>query len=245
MDQDQTSQQKVDWMYRSKILLRIMSTEYITVHLKTLAGEILPLHVKESSSLQEISLLASTQYPDQLPPRRTKIIPFSEEDQDLKSQEAVQDGQLLLVVIQDAPTLEMGLFEDGNPYERFAIPFRDQIMYLYMLSYRSRIQQVTLAEYAISLTPDITLPSKTFLRQGRVLYELIRALFPDVTPQEMKELYDIVMPYWQELTYRKGHGFIHTRSPKEPILCDCGSIIQHTSMRTHLKSRKHMASLSQ
>jgi hypothetical protein len=215
----------------------------IRISLKNMAGEIFPMEVDPSSSLLEIAQLASAQDPEQFPPGRTKIMRMDEEQK-----EDLTADETLLVVITEGPRLESGVFpQDGKPYDRWVIPFRERTLYLY--TFQNHFRSFSSSGYAASWSSEVKRPSMLFT--SNVLYDLIRILVADndltkihtsdVTPQEMKMLYDIVIPYYQELDNKTGHLTEHLYNSSEPVSCECGSIVKRNSLRTHVHTRKHKA----
>lgn len=209
----------------------------ISIYLKTMAGEIFPMEVNPSDSLLEIAQQATAQDPEQFPSGRTKVMRMEEQEE---QKEDLTAEETLLVFITEGLRLESGVFpEGGKKYHRWVIPFRGRTLYLYTSQWFSRFTGQLLAEYAASWSPEVTKPSA--LCSSMTLYVLMKAVAPDVTPQEMTMLYDIVLPYYQELSEKTGRHIDHEYSGSEPLICGCGSVIQRKSMRTHVHTKKHKA----
>jgi hypothetical protein len=95
--------------------------------------------------------------------------------------------------------------------------------------------------YDASFFPEAT--SDKYKKSGEsvTLLWVIRTILPDVEPSQMKYLYDIVLPYYEELGREEERKYVHTYWSKEPMECDCGSIVQRSSMAGHKKTKKHIA----
>jgi len=211
----------------------------MSIYLKNMAGEMIPMKVDPSASLLEIAQQASVQDPKQFPPGRTSVMRLEEEQK-----ESLTADETLLVFITEGPYLESGVFpKGGKPYDRWVIPFRGQTLYLYTQKHHNKFAGVSIfiiSEYSVSWSPEVTKP--THLPRSTILYDLMKWFISDVTPQEMTMLYDIVLPYYQELDKKKGQvSTAQIYNPSEPLQCGCGSIIKRKSLYDHDHTRKHKA----
>ncbi len=142
----------------------------------------------------------------------------------------------------------------GEPYMRFTIPFRCRTIYVYALScacpapHQERQPYFMISEYSdpceewwpVAKRMDEP-PTLSYLG-GYVLYELLQLMYDDsVTPQEMKIMYDIVLPYYHELSRETGVEYEHTFLRTEPVLCDCGAVAKRSGLTSHYKTKKHLA----
>jgi hypothetical protein len=215
-----------------------MSTP-ITIYIKNMAGEMSPLEVSRGTTPSQLVKQLSALNKEVYPIGRTVIL--QEEEQ--KEEVPLTEEEVVCVFVKEGAQKESGCFIGGKPYTRLLIPFDDQTLYLYVMSYHvgylcNGLRRV---EYGASLSPEITKPSETFQSKGLCLYEIVRDLVPDVTPSQMKYLYSIVLPYYDELAREENVIYHHYYNEKERIECDCGSIIQQSSVSSHQKTKKHMA----
>ncbi len=231
-----------------------MST--LTVYIKNMAGDVSPLEVDSSATKDDIALLLFHMEPELYPLQRTLVLRTwleessesesegeEEEEEEHKSVDPpLMDGEVLSVFVMEEVRVETGRFpQGGKPYTRLLIPFEGMTLYLYVMGYRTCLRPDELtATYGASFSPQVTSPSHTFQAQSIYLFHTIRTLVPDVRPEQMTYLYDIVAPYYDERGRQEEVEYTHRYDPKEPILCACGSTIQRSSLPGHRKTKKHL-----
>lgn len=227
----------------------------ITIYVKNMAGEVLPLELDSSSTVHDIALQLFRIEPELYPLQRTQILRTWLEEEESSEDESEEDqeeqktvdpplieGEIVSVFVLDEVRVETGRFpEGGKPYTRLLVPFQGMTLYLYVMSYRTCLRPSELtATYAASFSPQVTKPSQTFQAQSIYLFHTIRTLVPEVSPEQMAYLYSIVLPYFHERGRQEEVQYSHMYDNKEPILCSCGSTIQRSSVAGHAKTKKHM-----
>jgi hypothetical protein len=214
----------------------------IQIQLKTLSGDLFPLEVSPSVSLEEIAQRASVTYPESFPSGRTKVLAMEEE------QKEREEGEILLVVVSDPPLMEEGRYpQGGQPYVRWTITLGGETYYLYIVKWwKSHANGVIYPEYAIGKTETVTKPSETHGPCYKDLWLIISEAVP-VTPKmmkelpkKMKELREMMNPYLERKTEEHGGWpLVHYMDKEEPVECGCGSVIKYAGMKAHEKTKKH------
>jgi hypothetical protein len=216
----------------------------IQIYLKTMAGDLFPLEVEPSTSLTDVAKKASSQFPEQFPSGRTKVL-LEEEQKELEAEQ-------VLVAMVLVPYRESGVFPvgsesylEGQSYVRYVIPFRGESVYVYLLGYvcKHRGKVWCQGMYGASLSPD---PADLILRYKWFecnLTETMQCILPDVSPHETRMIREITTPYFVEVTEQGDftEPFRESIQLDEPIACGCGSVVKHIGMKSHLKTKKHVA----
>jgi hypothetical protein len=207
------------------------------IHIKNMAGDLFPLQVEPSNDLQTILSALHSIDPIMYPLSRTLLfrVPSNEEDEgDSKEVEPFfQDDEVISVFVSDAPTVEKGVFPlGGQPYVRFVIPIADKIIYLY----RNFMYETVV--YGTSLSARVTRPSDSH-GYARTLYDAVLAVHPDVTPEQMLDVYDIVFPYLEQEGHDLGREIRHEYNPKEPIRAPSGFVVQRSGLTRHKATKKY------
>jgi hypothetical protein len=203
----------------------------VTVFVKNMGGDVLPLNVSSHTTLPQIAQQLSLVYPE-YPASLTQLFRFPEGEE--KESSPVEEGTVLVAVVRNAPVKETGFWSiGGQPYIRFAFPFRGRTLYIYP------IYSYDIAWYALTFQQETTKLSAVRETDGSILYNEVSQLVPDVTPQEMSEFYEVLIPYYKELSEKTGRVFRQEYRPKEPLVCECGSVVQRSSMSGHVKTKKH------
>lgn len=212
-----------------------------SIYVKNLSGDLVSLDVPSEYNLQVVLDFLYSIDPVSYPSSRTLLfrVPSQQllEEQDFGDSKEVeppfQEGEILSVFVSEAPTIEKGSFPiGGQPYVRFVIPIADKTLYIY----RNFMFQVV--TYGMTLSPVVTRPSDSH-GYARTLYDAVLAIHPDVTPDQMLDIYDHVFPYLEQEAHDFGWELTHEFNPKEPIQCECGSVIQRSSLRGHESTKKH------
>ena len=211
-----------------------------SIYIKNMSGDLVSLEVTSEYNLQVVLDLLYSIDPVSYPRSRTllfRVPSQQQEEQDFGDSKEVdppfQEGDILSVFISDAPTIEKGSYPiGGQPYVRFVIPIADKTLYIYR---NFRFQVVT---YGMTLSPVVTCPSDSH-GYARTLYDAVRVIHPDVTPDQMLDIYDHVFPYLEQEAHDQNVTLTHEFNPKEPIQCECGSVVQRSSLRGHESTKKH------
>lgn len=209
-----------------------------SIYVKNLSGDLIPLEVPSEYNLQVVLDLLHSIDPVLYPLSRTILfrVPSQQEEDFGDSKEIdhpFQEGEIISVFVSDAPTIEKGTFPiGGQPYVRFVIPIAEKTLYIY------RNFMFSVVTYGMSLSPVVTRPSDSH-GYARTLYDAVRAIHPDVTPDQMLDIYDVVFPYLEQEALDHRVTLTHEFNPKEPILCECGSLVQRSSLRGHQATKKH------
>lgn len=208
-----------------------------SIYVKNMSGDLVSLEVPSEYNLQVVLDLLHSIDPHTYPRSRTILFRVPSQQDDFGDSKEVeppfQEGDILSVFISDAPTIEKGTFPiGGQPYVRFVIPIADKTLYIY------RVLQFRVVTYGMSLSPVVTRPSDSY-GYARTLYDAVRAIHSDVTPDQMLDIYDHVFPYLDQEAHDFGCELIHEFNPKEPIQCECGSVVQRSSLRGHESTKKH------
>ena len=218
------------------------ATDLITVYVKNLAGDLFPLEVEPTLPLHEIANELTLSDPEAYPIGRVQLLrlPQSDEEGDEKEfQPPLSPEEVLAVVIMDSARLEHGVFpQGGQTYTRIALPFRGKPLYLYLVPYGSGFRERTWM-FGTSLSAEVTKPSETIQGKHHFLYQTMTTVVPDVTPGEMSVLYEMVIPYCDELEKGDDYTYHHLFDPKEPVECGCGSIVKRSGLTAHTKTKKH------
>ena len=205
------------------------------IYIKNMAGDLFPLEVTPSNNLQVILQALYALDPIAYPSFRTTVfrIPQDDEEDSKEVEPVIQEDEAFYVFVSDGPVIEKGTFPiGGQPYVRFVIPIAGKTIYIY------RNHMFETIVYGMSLSPLVTRPSDSH-RYARTLYDAVRAVHSDVTPAEMLEVYDTVFPYLEQEQLDNNLQYKHEFNPKEPIECECGSVIQRSSLTGHDASKKH------
>lgn len=222
----------------------------ITIYIKNLAGDLFPIDVEPTLPLHEIAQQLTLSDPEAYPINRVCLFRFPQEEEEEQGDEKespppLSPDDILSVYILDPYRIEHGVFpQGGEPYSRIVFPFRGRTLYLYLTSYESGSCTRTI-QFAVSWTPDVTKPPETFHAHHLYLYQTMKTFIPDVTPTEMRTLYDIVLPYCDQMGTANGCKYIHTLHPKEPVECQCGAIIKRSGMLSHIRTKKHISFVQQ
>lgn len=226
------------------------ATDLITVYVKNLAGDLFPLEVEPTLPLHEIAHELTLSDPEAYPIGRVQLLRLPQSDEDEEGDEKefqppLSPEEVLAVVIMDSARLEQGIWpQGGQTYTRLVIPFRGQPLYLYLTYHGNGFRERTWM-FGTSLSPAVTKPSETIRGQHHFLYQTMKTAVPDVTPAEMSALYEVVIPYCNELEKGDEYAYLHLFDPKEPVECGCGSVVKRSGLTAHTKTKKHMLFVQQ
>ena len=221
----------------------VKSVMSVSIYLKNIAGDLFPLDVAPSASLEEIADQASASHPESFPPGRTKVLSMEEHEEHEEDEEHEKD-EMLLVVVLDGPVIDTGVYsDDGESYERWNIALRGEMYYIYLIDYG--LQPLTgerATIYAVCVTEEVTNSLDTHSRSHSFLWDLITFYIPDVTPKEMKMVRDILEPAVQAMAEAKGwDNIVQLISKNERVECGCGSVVKYSGLKIHEKTKKHQA----
>lgn len=233
----------------------------VTVHIKNMAGEILPLVLPSRSTLKEVEQRLTAMDRVVYPPFRTKVLRLAqeEEEEEKKGEEEVplQEEEMLAVFVTSDFTMETGVFPDephgillpcynGKPYTRYLFPLKelihnhptDDILYVYPLrDYPMKGPTNCMFHVSLSSSPL----DKTYLfNWGRVLSKLVYMTSPYITRDAMKYIQDTVNAHYQQLQNETGIHCAQLYHAKEVVACDCGAYVQRSGLPAHLKTKKHI-----
>ena len=216
-----------------------MSVASVSIYLKNIAGDLFPLDVAPSASLEEIAEQASASHPEPFPPGRTKVLSM----EDSKEHE---EGEMLLVVVLDSPIMEKGIYpQGGQPYTRWSVSLRGKKHYLYINKFHSPWgKNILEPDYAFGVKENVTKPSESHSGLSTDLWHLVKLYVPDVTPNEMNGLREMVEPYLQQVEqpnnkHPNGREIVQYISKDEPMECGCGSVVKYSGLKSHEKTKKH------
>lgn len=228
-----------------------MSATTITVHIKNMAGDLLPMEVpigtKNEALIQRLTTLYSSLYPR----HRTHIFRSDNGEDEKKAKHPLEDGEIIVAFVSEGAVKETGIFGDepwvfkewrGKSYTRFRVPIGDVYLYVYALSVPMIAGSARQCYYRVSLSPYPFTRGAAEV-DGYVLYRLVVHLLPEVTPEEMKVLYDIVESYYEELSCEDNIKYNHSYAMDEPVACDCGVLVQRSAMPPHCKTKRHRTRL--
>ena len=213
----------------------VKSVKSVSIYLKNIAGDLFPLDVAPSTSLEEIADQASVSHPESFPPGRTKVLSMEENKEHEKD-------EMLLVVVLDGPVIDTGAYsDDGESYERWNIALRGEMYYIYIIDYGWKPLTGERAPiYAIGVTEEVTNSLDTHSRPSSFLWDLITFYIPDVTPKEMKRVREILEPAVQAMAEDEGWDeIVQLISKNEPVECGCGSVVKYSGLKVHEKTKKH------
>jgi len=217
----------------------------INIWLKTMAGEMLPLSVAPSDTLQDIARELPLTYP-QFPAYYTKVLRLSDEDGDEKDRPLEEDETLCVfvhevfteqtfdgnhMVVVQHPLLELTLGVTHFLDEGLGIPdmLRNQKVVRYNLYYMEsvpcEIPHSTGCIY-LAMSLEERIPSIRWLTLGE-RQEVLEGIRTRISAHYAS----------QKITVA------HAHYPKERHLCECGSDILFKSIASHEKTKKHRAFL--
>ena len=224
----------------------------INIWLKTMAGEMLPLSVAPSDTLQDIARELPITYP-QFPSYYTKVLRLSDEDGDEKDGKEKEDRPLeedetLCVLVHEVfteqtfdgnhmvvvhhPLLELTLGVTHFLDEGLGIPnmLRNQKVVRYNLYYMEddvpcEIPHSTGCVY-LAMSLEERIPSIRWLTLGE-RQNMLEGIWTRISAHYAS----------QKITVA------HAHYPKERHLCECGSDILFKSIASHEKTKKHQAFL--
>jgi len=214
----------------------------ISVFVKNMAGDMTLLEVPTGTKVEDMPSRLTELDSEAYPPYRTHVFRSTEEEE---KDTILREEDILAVLIIDLPEPETGVFPHhgrsycgnactrGKPYTRFVFQFGDITIYLYGMIWEGCCDSKQ-TQFAISLSPELNNPS-VFASHGMVLYQTVLDVI-DIAPSQMKNIYDVVNPYYEKLG-----GYVHSYNPREPVECDCGSVVLRSSMPAHKKTKKHIA----
>jgi hypothetical protein len=242
-----------------------MSSAQLTVYIKNMAGDLQSVEMPNGSYMEDLMKRLSELDIKQYPLGRTHVFRADNEKVEGKEEaKLLEDGEMVSVFVSEIQK-EAGIFREdvdvrvpelrkGEPYMRFTIPLRGRKVYVYALSCAIERSPDTERQqyYLVSWYSDPCekwwpiykpgFPPTISYLDGYVLYGLFYAMLDNrVTPEEMKMIYDIVLPYYEEQSRETGIEYNYSVINEERILCDCGSVVKRSSLKSHYKTKKHQA----
>lgn len=218
-----------------------MASSLIQVFVKLLSGDLIPLSVDQTQGLDSVKQELHKIDPISYPLYKIQILHLDEE----KENDTLYEGEILAVFINHY-SIENNVFLPfhNKYYNRFVIPLERVTFYIYYnISSAYYTGRQWWIQYYVSITPIAeTDQSDLWLS---CLYDAVCKKYPNVTPEEMKEIYHFVLPNIDEEMKKimnpkePQNKFEHCVNRKEKLLCDCGSIVTRNSLNAHRKSSKH------
>ena len=198
-----------------------MSTT-ITIYLKNMAGDLRPLEVDPSCTEADLLTRLLQLDPVSYPRNRTSIL----------SPGPLEHEGIVSIWVEAGPYVETWE-EKGQERIRFVVPFAKDTLHIQRV-FLLRTRVWFTARFASSESNKYTLPICA------TLYDAIHLIWPEVTPSDMQDISSFVEEYLSHESVQKGIIYHYEYSPKEPIQCECGTIVQRSSMKNHTQSIVHI-----
>ena len=212
------------------------STSKITVHVKTMAGEMIPLSIDPSIGLRAIEIALRTENP-KIYSTPFRVFPLEEYD----THTPFYDGMYFGVYLFPPPTLE-----DIQSYDQldcFTFQLNDQTVYVYTLL---TVTGQLLFRFSTQFIPlddaYLTSPYDQELRIGyyNSLFEAAVKRGMILHPRHSEAILSQIREFVTTHRYPDVHI---TQLSYEPVECPCGAVVQRRSLAMHQKSQKHIDQL--
>jgi len=195
----------------------------ITVYLKNLAGEILPMEADRSWSEEELLARMAALSLVKYPLGRTQI---------LRPSGPLEDQEILPIWVEAGPYVERWV-EDGRSHVRYVVPYEHGVIHIR----RILLHYTWVRFYAERVLDE---PSSEHVHPYMTLYEALRAVWPEVTPSDMRQVYSVILPDLEKESIQKGLIYNYEYFQEEPVECECGMIVERFDLSRHEKSVEHL-----
>jgi hypothetical protein len=204
--------------------------QMIEVHVKTMAGDIIPLLIDSSTGIHGIQN-ALRNFDQKTYSTPFRIFPLEEYDANARFYNGMQFG----VYVFPPPSLE-----DIQSYDQmdcFTFHVNDSTIYIYTVL---TADHQLLFRYSTSFIPlDEAYMPNPDLRLGyyTTLFEATAKRGSVIHPQHS----NVILSHIYEFVKTHRHPEVHiTTLSYEPVACPCGAVVQRRSMAAHQKSQKHI-----
>ena len=220
-------------------------TTAINIWLKTMAGEMLPLSVAPSDTLQDIARELPLTYP-QFPSYYTKVLRLSDEDGDEKDR--LEEDETLCVLVHEVFSEQT---HDGNHMVVVQHPLMELTIGVTHfldrgLGIPDMLRNQDVVRYNLYYIED-NVPCKMPHSDGCIfLASALEDRIPSIRWLTLGERQNVLEGIRTRISAHYASQKItvaHARYPKERHLCECGSDIMFKSIASHEKSKKHQAFL--
>ena len=222
-------------------------TTAINIWIKTMAGEMLPLSVAPSDTLQDIARELPLTYP-QFPSYYTKVLRLSDEDGDEKEDIPLEEDETLCVLVHEVFSEQT---HDGNHMVVVQHPLLELTIGVTHfldrgLGIPDMLHNQDVVRYNLYYIED-DVPCKMPHSDGCIfLASSLIDRIPSISWLTIRERQDVLEGIRTRISAHYASQKItgaHARYPKERHLCECGSDIMFKSIASHEKSKKHQAFL--
>lgn len=194
----------------------------LTIYLKNLAGDLLPLSADPSWGETELLAHLTALDPGNYPPKRTQI---------LRPPGPLEAEEVIVVWVEAGPYVERWESE-GKQHVRYVVPFPHGVLHVR----RILLFHTWVRFYAKHVSherdePEIVQPCAT-------LYEAIRAVWPEVTPGDMQTIYSVILPDLEKEAVRKGMIYCYEYFQEEPMECACGLIVPRSALSSQERTER-------
>lgn len=191
-----------------------------------MAGEITPVEAQEGWSEVELLSRLSAMNLGKYPLGRTQI---------LRPPGPLEKDEIMPIWIEAGPYVERWE-ENGKSQVRYIVPLGDSVLHI-----RRILKHYTWVRFhgVRVYHADPNTENRNDVIPYASLYEAIQAVWPEVTPTDMREIYSIILPDLEKESVQKGLIYNYQYSQEEPVECDCGLIVQRSILYLHVKSQEH------
>jgi hypothetical protein len=242
---------------------------HITVYIKNMAGDLLPVQLLPGSSLEQLAQTLYHMDHSLYPSHRTHLYRSlgdekDEKDEKEKSKKPVplEDGEVVSVFVsdeyastgffeKDIPTQYYwrSEFKKGAPYTRFTIPIANKMLYLYVVAINTSLAIGDLIlsgspkerklYFIASFASNMDTDTDT-IYSGYRLYDIMKDIFhSSITSHQMKTLYNIIQSHYTERSKETGLVYTQSYDQRENVMCDCGAVIRRAGLPAHYDSPTH------
>jgi hypothetical protein len=227
----------------------------INIWLKTMAGEMLPLSVAPSDTLQDIARELPLTYP-QFPAYYTKVLRLSDEDGDEKDREdrkdrkdrPLEEDETLCVFVHEVFTEQTF---DGNHMVVVQHPLLELTLgvthFLDEWGIPDILRKKNVVRYNLYYMESDGTPCKIPHSDGCIfLTSSLIDRIPSISWLTLGERQNVLEEIRTRISVHYASQKItvaHARYPKERHLCECGSDIMFKTIDSHEKTKKHRAFL--
>lgn len=191
-------------------------TSPLTVYLKNLAGNVLPLQAAADWGEAELLTALVARDPMTYPLGRTKI---------LRPPGPLEEEEVISVWVEAGPYVER--WEDGTSQVRYVIPYEHGVIHVQ----RIFLFHTWVRFYAKHVSPEREEPE--IVQPCATLYEAIRTVWPEVSPAEMRVIYSVILPDLEKESIRKGMIYCYEYYQEEPMECECGAIVPRSAFSSY------------
>ena len=224
----------------------------INIWLKTMAGEMLPLSVAPSDTLQDIARELPLTYP-QFPSYYTKVLRLSDEDGDKKEEKEdrkdrpLEEDETLCVFVHEVFTEQTF---DGNHMVVIHHPLLELTLgvthFLDEWGIPDILRKKNVVRYNLYYM-ESDVPCKIPHSTGCIfLTSSLIDRIPSISWLTLGERQNVLEEIRTRISAHYASQKItvaHARYPKERHLCECGSDIMFKTIDSHEKTKKHRAFL--